>query len=458
MKRILQLFTILLGAWAISACCSPEEEIERVTPQIMGQSITSGATNVAAAPAVIIILFDRDVRLNNESEIFFSPKVATEVAVSDNKLTITTLEAMQYDCDYTLTIGYGAVKDSKTGGENHERIITFRTEEGPYVAPSEPATILAMPNAMPSTQRIYDYLWAMYGRYTLSSASMSSDMRLNECEWVKKWTGSYPAILNLDYQHLYVSPSPNLDYGNIELAELWWLEGGLLSASWTWMVPPREGSKVGYTCESAATQFRVANVFVEDSWENKVVEADLEEMANILLQYKELGITIIWRPLHESVNDGSAAGKYWWLAAGGNTYKKLWCKMFDYFCERGLDNLIWVWNTCQGSTEYYPGEEYVDIVACDIFMTLSPDAVASTWRRLNETYPHRMISLCEMGRVASMSRQLDHGATWSYYMPWYDMNNDLSEGYDHRYASIAWWNEAFGDTRVITREELPPFH
>lgn len=47
--------------------------------------------------------------------------------------------------------------------------------------------------------------------------------------------------------------------------------------------------------------------------------------------------------------------------------KRLWIQMFDYFKAQGLDNLIWVWITETGDADWYPGDEYVDIVGRDLY-------------------------------------------------------------------------------------------
>ena len=105
--------------------------------------------------------------------------------------------------------------------------------------------------------------------------------------------------------------------------------------------------------------------------------------------------------------------------------------------------------------DYYPGDEYVDIIACDIYNAISVSKVSTMWESATAQFPHRMVSLCELGRMCDMSVQLDNSITWSYFMPWYDNSNDLSEGFVHQYATINWWRAAFEDRRVLSREDMP---
>ena len=39
--------------------------------------------------------------------------------------------------------------------------------------------------------------------------------------------------------------------------------------------------------------------------------------------------------------------------------------MFRHFQQRGIHNLLWVWTSEIGDDDWYPGDEYVDIIARD---------------------------------------------------------------------------------------------
>lgn len=453
------LMAVLCGV-VVTSCGPSGDELEVVTPIIVGQSITTGTTEVSIEPRDIYIIFDRDVKVRNESAIYFEPAVAVEVSVEGMILTIKTTEEMRYECDYLLTIGKGAVVDALTGGDNNERVISFRTKRGPYMPPAEPATVLVTPGATVAAQNVYNFLWANYGSKTLSSASLNEYLNVNECEWVYQWTQKHPAILNVDYKYLYVSPSAQMDYATIEpIVEDWWDNNGLVSASWHWMVPPQEGVRYNYTTDGAATTVRPTNMLREGTWEHELMMADLREMATILKAYKNKGIPVLWRPLHEAAGTTytEANGKpwFWWGFDGAEVYVELWRTMFNYFKSEGLTNLIWVWNTQLEDIEFYPGDEYVDIVACDVYNSLSVSKALAVWDSVTGQFPHRMVSLCELGRMCDMSMQLDNGIAWSYFMPWYDNDNNLSEGFAHQYATIEWWRTALSDQRVIAREDMP---
>lgn len=458
MKRLFRLAVALWAILQLAACNGTDEIIEEVTPIISAQTLTSGTKDVTTEPFDVFITFNRAIVLNNAQGVSITPNLPLEISTLNTGLTISIKENLEYETDYVLTIGEGTVADKLTKGLNKERVISFRTEDAPYVPPTEPTLKLVNPNAILPAKNIYTYLWSIYGKGTLSGAMANVAWNLNECEWVKTWTGKYPAIATFDYIHLPFSPANWIDYTDTSFVEKWWKDGGLVAAGWHWVVPSRPGSS-DYTYEPAKTTVRVKKMLTEGTWENQLMWADLEKMADMLLLLQQKDIAVIWRPLHEAAGNiyayqGGTAW-FWWGYDGAEPYKQLWRTMFDYFKQRGLNNLIWVWTTQTNDFEFYPGDEYVDIVGCDIYNRNSPDQIRSQWDHMHSVYPHKMLTLSEMGNVASISSQLDAGATWSYFMPWYDYSNDYSKDYKHPHANIAWWSSAMADERVISRDELP---
>ena len=135
--------------------------------------------------------------------------------------------------------------------------------------------------------------------------------------------------------------------------------------------------------------------------------------------------------------------------------------MFDYFKEQGLNNLIWVWTTQTKDNDFYPGDEYVDMVGRDIYNNTDASSIAEEFASIQQQYPTKMITLSEMGSVANISAQWSAGATWSYFMPWYDnerTNNPADAAFsqtNHQHADANWWKDAMENSAVITRDEMP---
>ena len=142
-------------------------------------------------------------------------------------------------------------------------------------------------------------------------------------------------------------------------------------------LPDRSWSSGFYT---KATTFNLAQAL-----ENKASEAyallirDIDAAAAQLARLQNAGVPVLWRPLHEA-----SGGWFWWGAAGPDACIELWKLMFDRMTNtHGLHNLIWVWNGQHA--DWYPGDEFVDIIGEDIYPPkrgYSSRRTGSGWRIL----------------------------------------------------------------------------
>lgn len=201
-----------------------------------------------------------------------------------------------------------------------------------------------------------------------------------------------------------------------------------------------------YAFYKADTEFDAANATVEGTWENKVFTEDLKNAAAYLKLLRDADIPVLWRSFHE------AAGGWFWWGKDAASFKSLWIAMFNYFKTEGLDNLIWVWTTEGNDSDWYPGDQYVDIVGRDIYNKETADCV-SEYTSIAENYGNKIVSLSECGTVGLISEQWASGARWSWFMPWYDGTNE--DGSPVVHADEAWWKDAMSQEFVVSREELP---
>jgi mannan endo-1,4-beta-mannosidase len=177
----------------------------------------------------------------------------------------------------------------------------------------------------------------------------------------KRWPGIVAADFGFD------EIPADLDDATGLLA-LHWKHGGLVAAS---MHPPNPWR------QSEAHDRKTgpfADLFREGSAARSQWRRDLSRIAEGLASLRDQGVIVLWRPLHEMNGNW-----FWWGKQVGNQgldrdeFAQLWQDMFEYFTvERKLDNLLWVYspNVQTGReiasvTKYYPGDQYVDIVAMD---------------------------------------------------------------------------------------------
>ena len=197
---------------------------------------------------------------------------------------------------------------------------------------------------------------------------------------------------------------------------------------------------VKYDFKAAKNEFTLDDAVTDGTWANRFMKSDLEKIVPYLQQLQQANIPVLWRPLHE------AAGKwFWWGNGSAASYVKLWHFMYDYFKAKGINNLIWVWTSEKADSDWYPGDDYVDIIGTDMYgqdgTAVSAAAMADRFNTLAYRYPTKMISLTECGTVSDVPTQWNSDAKWSWFMPWY--------GSTH--ATDDWWKAAMKSEYVITR-------
>ncbi len=477
MKKLLKCLLPVVAAVAAVVGCSPDDGPDEtaVVPVLQSASLNDGATDVSVGLGSVTLTYDIPVSVADASGVTLS---GTTVSVSAQNLrVVVSFGTLAYDTEYTLKVSKGAFV-SNTGGECASVSLTFTTEEDPngggngngngngdggYTpgTPGDYSATLAMSNPIASATTLYNYLLSIYGTSTLSGAMAQVNWNTDEAEWIANWTGKWPAIAFFDYIHLAESPANWIDYSDITPASDWWNAGGLVGASWHWRVPTSQGSSdLSYEPSS----FSAADAVKSGTWENTVVNEDLDKIAGYLTLLQDAGIPVLWRPLHEASGNihtqWNGDAWFWWGADGADAYKALWKYVFNYLQNKGVRNLIWVWTTQTTTTTYadydfYPGDDYVDIVGKDVYDDSSASDIASQFTTVTQMTTHKMVTLSEMGNVAGIGDQWSAGAKWLYFMPWYDYDNTGDRDYAHIYADINWWTAAFGSSNVIDRSQLP---
>ncbi len=446
-KNKIQLLLLLALGLSMAAC---DDDVKHKTP-VVGAPVleesdpAANATNVKAGNSTLTFIYDKNVFfatadipllvLNGDGEI-----LDAKVYGSSEDFTVHT--RLKKESSYTFTIPQGVVL-GPTRVEAPEVSIGFTT------VALEKSLVNA--NATQSTKKVFSYLLQNYESKTLSGTMANVSWNTEEAELVYQWTGKYPAINCFDYVHIgSSSPGGWIDYDDISPVEDWWNEGGLVSIMWHWNVPvedPAVNPDAGYDFYREDNAFDAAKINDPESWEYDVFRTDLEKVTASLKTLQAAGIPVIWRPFHE------AAGGWFWWGKDAASFKELWITMFDHFKAEGLNNLIWVW-TCQTDDEdWYPGDAYVDIVGTDIYNSGASVAVEQ-YDEIDAEYGNKMIALSECGSVGLISEQWAEGARWSWFMPWYNAEEDTTAG-DHEHADEEWWQDAMSQDYVITRDQLP---
>ena len=343
---------------------------------------------------------------------------------------------------------------------------SITVETGSIVSPDTyngVSSKLANPNANDDAAKLMEYLVSIYGNYTLAGQYCAHNSS-TEVEGINKATGKYPAIRGFDM----IFCSPNSGYSNmneISQAKSWAAKGGIVSFSWHWHGPV--GKNSFYTSDSdfripdARTAEDLSLVSAADlkakCQNGELTEkqykllSDIDVISFHLKSLRDAGIPILWRPLHEA-----SGGWFWWGATGADDYKWLWKLMFNRMTYvHGLDNLIWVWNA--QNKDWYPGDEYVDIVGEDIYAEAYDYSSQSAKFRSVLDYPDspKLTTLSENGVIMDPELYARDNVWWLWFNVW---NGDfLFEGMEtnEKYTSDEMLKKAYQSEYVITLDELP---
>ncbi|WP_167616547.1 glycosyl hydrolase [Maribellus sediminis] len=449
---------IVLSLILLLASCSGNSKEDIKEPPVFNSSIPANNDENVSIATQIEVSFNDEIHLIEKHGITVNTNTE-DIVESGTKILIKVV--LEKDKVYVVSIPKGSVENNEGVPLAESIQFTFSTETA---IPADTNQILVTANPSTEAVNVYNFLRENYGKKIISGAMANVSWNINEAEWVRNHTGKYPAMANFDYIFLNYSPANWIDYSSTEVVENWWNNNGLVSACWHWNVPKSEGSSE-YAFYTSETPFQAANTTVDGTWENKVVKADLEEIAEYLKLLKTKNIPVIWRPLHEAAGNiyeyQNGSAWFWWGNGGAEAYKKLWIYMFEYFREQGLNNLIWVWTTQTKDSDFYPGDEYVDIIGRDIYNNTDAASNAEQYNSIRQEYPAKLVALSEMGSVATISAQWTAGAKWSFFMPWYDYdrtNNTESTAFsqtNHQHSNADWWKDAIENKQVITRDKMP---
>lgn len=376
-------------------------------------------------------------------------------------------------------------------GENEIQIVSYwGWTQLDYMTLTEPvypeltaSSALSDKNATEETQSLMNYLASVYGEHVISGQQEIYMYGPHDFEYefnyIEETTGELPAIRGFDF--LNCNPLYGSDDQTTERILSWVTEkNGIATASWHITVPKdfenyTLGDSVSWsnaTYVPDETDFDPSQILVDGSKEQQYWLLCLDGLAQELLELQAANVPLIFRPLHEAEGGGGESGSwFWWGKAGSSVYKQLWIYSYEVLTEEyGLHNLIWEWNsyTYDTSTDWYPGDEYVDLIAYDKYnctdwstgsaqLVHNVSAIGSTFYDLVEQYDgQKMIAMSENDSIPTLENFEIEKAGWLYFCPWYDGGSD-----DTNFLTNSIFNDPedlktiYQSDYCITLDELP---
>lgn len=455
----------------------PTPEPPAFSVELERQSISEEAEVDAATTTSLTLTYNTEVKVNGSADITLNGSRLLGKSHADNGKAIDIPLSLQDGTDYTLNVAQGAVfavEDTRVTAPDFTLNFKTISKEQPQPTVNTSIPVAATTEA---AQKLYSYFLEQYGKKVISGVMADVNWNTICAEKVHDLTGRYPAMNCYDFIHIcYSAPDSWINYEDIKPVTDWVNAGGLVQLMWHFNVPKSEGS-TDYAFYTDGNNFKPSQALVSGTWENRWFYDQMDKVINILLKLQEANIAATWRPFHEAAGNATFKQQaawtkswFWWGVEGAETYKRLWRAMFDYFQQKGVHNLIWVWTTQNyngNSSSYYqdsnwyPGDQYVDIVARDLYGCNAAQNKQEFFE-IQSTYPTKMVALGECGNnydeskkliaeAALMSDTWISDAQWSHFMVWCTKEQNATM----TMCSDNWWKDAMKSQYVITRDQLP---
>jgi mannan endo-1,4-beta-mannosidase len=238
-------------------------------------------------------------------------------------------------------------------------------------------------NASPEAIALLKFLYSISGKYTLSGQHNYPNIKDRNSRFAAEYTGKTPAVFSTDWGFARNGDTdsylarPDI----VEECKRQYQLGSIITICWH-AVPPTADEPItfrslpGTKAESLAS---VQGQLLDQQFKDILTPgtelynrwcAQVDNIAFYLKKLQEARVPILWRPYHEMNGDW-----FWWGGRRGEySTKALYLQLFDRLVNHHkLNNLIWVWSVDRPLRpgmefqDYYPGNEYLDILALDVY-------------------------------------------------------------------------------------------
>jgi mannan endo-1,4-beta-mannosidase len=187
---------------------------------------------------------------------------------------------------------------------------------------------------------------------------------------------------------------------------------------------------------------------------NTAFKSELDAIAARFAVLQDNGVVVMWRPLHEM--DGSW---FWWGNKDTTQFKNVWIYMFNYLTTtKGLHNILWIYSpNASLYMNWYPGDQYVDIVGVDSYgYTSSNMATFGGYSgSLSKPFAITEYGPCSASGCTSPVNLSNLGTSILTVMPktafWVNWAENFSLSYNSGASTL------LNAANVITRDEIPSF-
>ena len=413
--------------------------------------------NVPSDGIYDIVIRSMGIGGSKENDIYTDGKKVGTFTSENNKFSDYTVSAV------SLTKGDHNIRIIKSWGWIELDKITVKTGAKISNSTYNVTSSLVNKNSTANTKKLYSFLKDSYGKYVITGQQCDGGINGNEFKAIKNLTGDYPALLGLDMMDYTPSRTAlGASSSAVEKAIEFANKGGIVTFCWHWNAPTEylnstanssDGWWGGFYTQNS--KFDIAKVMNgQDAKGKKLLDRDIKEIAKQLKRLEKAGVPVIWRPLHEG-----SGGWFWWGAKGSDAYKKLWKYLYNELTNTyGCNNLIWVYNG--QSADWYPGDEYVDIVGEDIYpgYHVYDPQVSKFKEATGYGSKTKITALTENGCIFDIDSAVSINALWCWFMTWGSEFTVNGSNYSEKYTEKSVIKKMYASKYSLTLGTLPKIY
>lgn len=387
---------------------------------------------------------------------------------ADGKKVGAFVSKQDYFSDYTVSAvtlkkGKHTLTFKKSWGWIELDKITVKTGAKISDSTYNVTSSLVNKNSTANTKKLYSFLKESYGKYVITGQQCDGGINGNEFKAIKNLTGDYPALLGLDMMDYTPSRTAlGTSSSAVDKAIEFHKKGGIVTFCWHWNAPTEYLNSTANSSDgwwggfyTKNSKFDIAKVMNgQDANGKKLLDRDIKAIAEQLKKLEKAGVPVIWRPLHEA-----SGGWFWWGAKGSDAYKKLWKYLYKELTNTyGCNNLIWVYNG--QSADWYPGDEYVDIVGEDIYPGnhVYDPQVSRFKQAINYGSKTKITALTENGCIFDIDSAVSINALWCWFMTWGNEFTVNGSNYSEKYTEKSVIKKMYASKYSLTLGTLPKIY
>jgi mannan endo-1,4-beta-mannosidase len=404
-----------------------------------------------------IVIRSKAIGGSKENDIYADGKKVGTFTSENNKFSDYTVSAV------SLTKGDHNIRIIKSWGWIELDKITVKTGAKISNSTYNVTSSLVNRNATANTKKLYSFLKDSYGKYVITGQQCDGGINGNEFKAIKNLTGDYPALLGLDLMDYTPSRTAfGASSSAVEKAIEFANKGGIVTLCWHWNAPTEYLNSTANSSDgwwggfyTKSSKFDIAKVMNgQDAKGKELLDRDIKEIAKQLKRLEKAGVPVIWRPLHEA-----SGGWFWWGAKGSDAYKKLWKYLYNELTNTyGCNNLIWVYNG--QSADWYPGDEYVDIVGEDIYPGnhVYDPQVSRFKQAISYGSKTKITALTENGCIFDIDSAVSINALWCWFMTWGGEFTVNGSNYSEKYTEKSVIKKMYASKYSLTLGSLPKIY